>query len=80
MLYYTEGTKRIPMDRLATAPYSNFHASICSLIPSISFLLSSLPIYTTVGCDSHVKTFVVDELFGLVDTIQTGMENNSLIL
>jgi len=50
------------------------------MIPGISFLLSSLSLHTIVGFDSRVKTSVIDELFGLVDTIQTWMEYNSLIL
>jgi len=60
VLYYTEGTKKISTDRLGTTHYSNYHASICSVIPSTSFLLSSVFLHTIADCVSHVKTFVID--------------------
>jgi len=74
------GHEKDSTDRLAITIYSKCHASICGVIPGISFLLPNLFLHTIVGFDSHVKAYVIDELFGLVDTIQTEMEYNSLIL
>ena len=68
-----------PMDRLPTTPYSNCHASLCSVLSNSLFRASSLSLLTIVDSYSHVKTFVSDECFGLVSAIQTGMENYSVI-